>query len=257
MDAPKAFELRNVGVRFDGFPALLGLNLEVRRGECLAFVGPSGSGKTSALGVLNGMVPPATGSVRIREVDLSSIGTRGMRKLRVEIGVIPQDLGLVPNVRVYQNVMAGRLGRQSLIGSLRRLIRTPRSELQEVMHFLKRLGIANKIFQRTDSLSGGERQRVAIARSLYQGANTILADEPLSALDPARARETLALLVDIARENHMTLVLSMHDLALAREFIPRLIGLKDGAVLFDRATGDISPEEFEELYNLESKERHG
>lgn len=257
MDAPKAFELRNVGVRFDGFPALLGLNLEVRRGECLAFVGPSGSGKTSALGVLNGMVPPATGSVRISEVDLSSIGGSGMRKLRVEIGVIPQDLGLVPNVRVYQNVMAGRLGRQSLIGSLRRLIRAPRRELQEVMHFLERLGIEDKIFLRTDSLSGGERQRVAIARSLYQGADTILADEPLSALDPARARETLALLVDIARENHMTLVLSMHDLALAREFIPRLIGLKNGAVLFDRATGDISPEEFEELYNLESKERHG
>jgi len=217
----------------------------------VAFVGPSGAGKTSALAVMHGMLLPTAGSVHLAGTELSAIGLKQMRVLRSQIGFIPQDLGLVPNLRVSQNVLAGRLGMQGFFSSMRSLVWPPRGELEAVLRILERLGIADKMFQRTDTLSGGERQRVAIARALYQGANTILADEPLSALDPARARETLELLVEVAKENSVTLILSMHALDLAREFVPRLIGLRNGEVLFDRAGDRVSSEEFDLLYQLE------
>ena len=151
----------------------------------------------------------------------------------------------------------GRLGRGGLLHSARALLLPGREELQSVLATLERLGVGEKLFQRVDTLSGGERQRVAIARALYQEAHSLLADEPLSALDPARARETLGLLLEVARERGLTLVLSMHDIELAREFLPRLVGLRRGRVVFDRAPTEVPEEELAELYRLEENERVG
>ena len=251
MPRPISFELRDACVDFDGHAACAGLDLDIGRGEMVAFVGPSGAGKTTALRLLNQTVRPKSGIVRADGVDLATLSDASLRALRARIGVIPQDLGLVPNLRVSQNVLAGRLGRQGTLRSLGAILFPPRAQLERVLALLDRLGVGEKLYHRVDSLSGGEMQRVAIARALYQEAGALLADEPLSALDPARSRETIQLLVTLAREHELTLVLSMHDIALAREFVPRLVGLRDGRVLFDDRTEVIAEERYGDLYRLE------
>ena len=217
----------------------------------VALVGPSGAGKTSVLRLLNGLLQPSAGRVLAGGRDLASLGPAQLRELRTSIGAIPQGFGLVPNLRVAQNVLAGRLGRMGLLSSLRAVLRPSRSALEEIHALLEDLGIGDKLFQRVDSLSGGEQQRVAIARALYQEPAALLADEPLSALDPARAREILELLVRVARERGLTLVLSLHDILLARELLPRLVGLRAGRRLFDRPTEEVDDAEIEALYGLD------
>jgi len=248
------FRLARAGVNFSGRAALAGVNLEVRPGESLALVGPSGSGKTTLLRLLNAAVLPSNGTVEVDGRDLSSLAADALRELRARIGFVHQDLCLVPNVRVLSNVLAGRLGQQGLWASLRTLLAPARSEVLEVARILERVGIGEKLYQRTDSLSGGQRQRVALARALFQEPRALLADEPVSAVDPARARSMVELLAQISRERGLTLVVSLHDIALAREFFPRLVGLRAGQVVFDRRTGEIGAGELERLYALEGLE---
>ena len=246
-----------MSVVYDGRPALREFDLSVAPGEAVALVGPSGCGKTTALSLCNALVRPTSGVVTVDGEDLSQVSERSLRALRARMGFIPQDLGLVPNLRVSQNVLSGRLGKQGLLQSLATNLSSRNPEHERPLSILDDLGIREKLFHRGDSLSGGERQRVAIARSLYQDADYLLADEPLSALDPARARETIGLLTRVAQENELTLLLSMHDIELAREFVPRLVGLRAGRVLFDGAAGEISEKDLSELYTLEEEERVG
>lgn len=232
------------------------LRFTVEPGETVALVGPSGAGKSSLLRLLNGSLRPTEGTVRVDDADLARVSPAQLRALRVRIGLVPQDLGLVPNLRVAQNVMAGRVGRLGLFASARAMLRQSRTELEEIHAVLEDLGIADKLFQRVDTLSGGEQQRVAIARALFQKPDALLADEPLAALDPARAKETLALLLDLARRRGLTLVTSLHDLALARVDVPRLIGLRGGHVQFDRPASEVTEPELERLYELAPEEPH-
>lgn len=252
-----SFELNDAGLAFDGQAAFEHVSLGVEPGEVVALVGPSGAGKTSILRLFNGMLMATSGQVRAADQDLASLGTKELRALRSHIGYVPQGFGLIPNLRVAQNVLCGRVARLGLLGSLRSMLRPSRTELEEIHALLERLGIADKLFQRVDSLSGGEQQRVAVARALYQEPGAILADEPLSALDPSRARETLELLTELVRERGLTLVLSLHDIVLARELLPRLIGLRNGRVLFDSPTPEISDASIDALYSIAPEsERH-
>ncbi|MEZ5304576.1 MAG: ATP-binding cassette domain-containing protein [Verrucomicrobiales bacterium] len=125
---------------------------------------------------------------------------------------------------------------------------------REVLALLDRVGIGDKIYHRTDTLSGGKQQRVAIARALYQKPAALLADEPVSAVDPARARDTVALLSQISEEENLTLVMSLHNLELAREFFPRLAGLRQGAIAFDQNAADLGDDAFHQLYALSDAE---
>ena len=247
-----SFELRSAEVVFNGTRGLTGLSLKVSPGEVVAFVGPSGAGKTSALRLLNGMQATTTGQVLVAGQDLESLAPKERRAARQRIGYVPQGFGLVPNLRVAQNVLAGRLGAMGFWQSIRSSLRPSKSELEQIHRLLVQLGIESKLFQRVDSLSGGEQQRVAIARALYQEPKALLADEPLSALDPSRARETLELLIGLAQERGLTLVLSLHDILLARELLPRLVGLRAGDKEFDHPTSEISDEQVRALYQLES-----
>ncbi|MFM7281938.1 MAG: ATP-binding cassette domain-containing protein, partial [Planctomycetia bacterium] len=130
----------------------------------------------------------------------------------------------------------------------------PRAELQEIRALLDRVGISDRLHERTDRLSGGQRQRVAIARALHQEPQLLLADEPVSSLDPLRSRQTIQLLIALARERGITLVVSLHDLPLAREFFPRLVGLREGRVLFDAAPEHLSEAQLTELYRIEARD---
>ena len=248
-----AFELASATVEYGGRAALAAASLVVDPGEALALVGPSGAGKTTLLRLLCGAVQPTRGSVRVDDVDLDRLGTAALRAVRARIGFVHQDLALVPNLRVSQNVIAGRLGSLGLLASIRAMLLPPLEDLERVSLILERVGIGEKLFQRTDTLSGGQRQRVAIARALYQDPGALLADEPVSSVDPARAHDTIALLRSLCAERGLTLLVSLHDLDLAREFFPRLVGLRDGRIAFDRPTREIAEEEYHELYRLDGR----
>jgi phosphonate transport system ATP-binding protein len=197
---------------------------------------------------------PTSGSVRVDDRPITDRTPRQLKALRADIGFVHQDLRLVPSLRVAHNVLAGRLGRMGFWTSLHTMARPRRGQLLEVQRLLDRVGIPDKIFQRTADLSGGQRQRAAIARALYQEARALLVDEPVSSLDPTRSRDTIGLLTSISRERGLTLVASMHDLALAQEFFPRLVGLRRGAVQFDRPASEVRESELLELYHLEAEE---
>jgi phosphonate transport system ATP-binding protein len=252
--AAAEFRLADVSLHFGDTRALDAIELEIRPGEAVGFVGPSGGGKTSLLRLLIGAARPTTGAVLARGRDLATLSRREMKALRASIGFIHQDLSLVPNLRVLQNVLAGRLGRYDLLRSLRHMIIPARSDIHQVHAMLERVGIEEKLFTRTDQLSGGQQQRVAIARALFQEPTAIIADEPVSSVDPARARDTVELLTRISREENLTLCTSLHSLELARDYFPRLVGMRSGRVVFDRPSEKIGDAEFDALYDLQIEE---
>ena len=251
MAGPPAFALENVDVGFGGSGrALSGITLTIPRGEAVAIVGPSGAGKTTLLRLLNGSVRPTAGRVEVHGERLGGLTARDLRRVRAGIGFVHQDLRLVPNIRVLHNVIAGRLGRMSLAASLAAAFWPSRAVQREVYQVLERVGIPEKLHERTDRLSGGQQQRVAIARALFQQPDALLADEPVSSVDPARARDAVRLLAEISRHSGLTLCVSLHNLELARAFFPRLIGLRSGRVLFDQRSSALTPERVDELYRL-------
>ena len=188
------------------------------------------------------------------QMGATQISSKKLRALQAQIGFIHQRFALIPNVRVIHNVLAGRLGAQGLFKSTRMFLAPPSSVAEEVYAVLKEVGIPEKIFERTDTLSGGQMQRVAIARALYQGAKVLLADEPVSSVDPARARYTLSFLRELTDEHGLTLVVSIHNTEFAKEFFPRIVGLKQGRVVFDSRKEDITEEQLSSLYALEEVE---
>ena len=253
-DRGAEFRLAGVSVRFGSVVALDSVDLEIGHGEAVAFVGPSGAGKTTLLRLLNGTVRPTAGQVLVDGEPLGTLSRSALRAARARIGFVHQDLNLLPNLRVVQNVAAGRLGHLSMWGAVRAMLLPARRDVERVHALLGRVGIAEKLYQRTERLSGGQRQRVAIARALYQEPAGLLADEPVSSVDPARARDTVELLARVSREERLTLCMSLHNIDLAREFFPRLVGLRGGRVVFDRPREQVGDPEFAALYELHREE---
>jgi phosphonate transport system ATP-binding protein len=248
------FRLEGVSVRFGALAALQDIDLTIAPGEAVALVGPSGAGKSTLLRLLNGMVRPTTGDVHVNGDVLSQLSRAGLKRIRASIGFVHQDLSLVPNLRVVQNVMAGSLGRQGFLASARSMLVPRRADVARAYEILERVGIPEKLYERTDSLSGGQQQRVAVARALFQQPVALLADEPVSSVDPARARDTVELLTRISREEGLTLCMSIHNLELARECFPRLVGLRAGHVVFDESQDEVGEAEFHALYDLKPAE---
>lgn len=246
------FELSDVAVRYGQVNALQAVSLNVKPGEAVALVGPSGAGKTTLLRLLNGAAIPAHGRVSVAGTELGDLSPTDLRRLRSGIGFVHQDLRLVPNLRVSQNVMSGRLGRLSLWQSARMFLRPPAAELEGVHRLLERVGIADQMYQRVDRLSGGQAQRVAIARALHQSPRILLADEPVASVDPARAADLLALLTGICAEEGLTLVVSLHSPELARRYFSRLVGLRAGQIVFDSPAGAVDDQQLADLYDLEA-----
>ncbi len=248
------FDLSGVQVSFNQTAALSSVDLTIAQGDSVAFVGASGAGKTTLLRLLNASVRPSSGQVLVNGQDPFSLSFRELRELRRQIGFVHQQYNLLPNLRVAQNVLFGRLGDWSFPKSIKEFLFPSKSNLEEVYELLNRVGISEKLFERTDTLSGGQQQRVAIARALFQNPRVLVADEPVSSVDPARARDTIGLLRELAMSQNLTLCVSLHNFDLACEFFPRLVGLHKGKVLFDSSPADVSPNEREELYRIRQAE---
>lgn len=242
------FQLQSVSLHYGGVVALDSLDLELSAGEQVCLIGPSGAGKSSLLGLLNGRTSASQGEVLVEGTSFSKLSRKVLRAVRSRIAWVPQDLGLVSSLKVHQNVACGRVAEKGFWGLLRSFLWMSAQEKREIHELLKRVGIEEKIFVRVDHLSGGQQQRVALARALYQKPQAILADEPVSAVDPERARDLVALLTSLAKEEGITLIMSLHDVALARQFFDRVVGLREGRVVFDGRADEAG---VKNLYRLE------
>jgi len=229
-------EIRDLVVRYERRLAVLdGLTLNVKRAERVAILGPSGAGKTSLLRAINGFAPAASGSIRVAGTEVTRLRGRELRALRSHIGVVSQRHDLVDQLSVYQNVMAGALGRWSSWRALRFLCWPFEDELAEARAALERVGLAHKCRARTAVLSGGEHQRVAIARALVQQPILLLADEPVASLDPELSEQILELLCGLAEDTDLTLICSLHQPHLAERYFDRIIEMRNGAIVAERS----------------------
>lgn len=246
MSASAVVRLRGVGRRFGGHDAVQDLDLSVQPGERVALLGPSGAGKSTLLTMLNGSLPATSGTVEVLGADIGALNPTRLRALQRRVGLVSQRLDLIDQVRVLHNVNAGRLGRWPTWRALASLmVARPDGEVREALDLV---GLGWAAHERTERLSGGERQRVAIARLLVQRPELVLADEPVSSLDPGRAAEILGLL-RVAAEGSALLV-SLHQPQLARQHCTRAIGLLDGRLAFDIPVAELDDVRLAELYAL-------
>lgn len=246
-----AVSLRDISVSYGQRQAVDGITLQVRPGERVALVGPSGAGKSTLLGLCNGTVAPSSGEVQVLGSDPARASGRALKRLRRRIGTVHQQLHLIGPLRVVHNVNAGQLGRWGPWRALRSLIRP--LQVDQAREALARMGIAGHLHSRTDRLSGGEQQRVALARVLVQDPELVLADEPVSSLDPARAEEVMRLLCGLLEESprRRTLVVSLHDFDLAVRHCDRVVGLRHGRVVLDLPADEVDERARERLYELD------
>jgi len=241
------YELRGVRKAFgDEPPALDRVSLAIGDGEHVAFVGPSGAGKTTLFRLLNLTLRPTDGTILLDGVDVTALDGAGLRRARRRIGTVYQQHNLVGRLRVVHNVLAGNLGRWSLATALASLA-LPRAA-GEAERALTQVGIPEKLWARTDELSGGQQQRVAIARLLLQDPDVILADEPVSSVDPALAVTIVTLLRELAHASRKTLLINLHSVELALGFFPRIVGVREGRIVFDLAPDKVTPALLAELY---------
>ncbi len=236
---------------FGSTKALDHCSLEIKSGEQVALIGPSGSGKSSLLKTITSENLLTSGSLKIDGKKLNSVNSKELKSIRRSIAYIPQDLALIPNIKVSQNVSLGSVGQENTLTTLKNLTFASKKRLDKVYTILQEVGITDKMFHRTDSLSGGQQQRVAIARAIFQNATYLLADEPVSAVDPTRAHSLLDCLTGIARDHGFTLICTLHNLEYAKKFFPRLIGMRAGSVSYDGLSTEFTERDFNALYNLD------
>lgn len=244
------FELKNVTKQFGNIQSLTDINLQIQAGDRVALVGSSGAGKSTLISLLNGTLLPSQGEVWVLGRNLARLKPQSLRQVQQQIGTIYQQFHLVDNLRVIHNINAGHLGRWSFFKAAVSLILP--LEVETAANALKQVGIPEKLYERTDCLSGGQQQRVAIARVLVQNPSAILADEPISNLDPERSREIMELLFQLNQSSGKTLVTSLHAFEFARSYYQRIIGLRQGRILFDVPTEKVSSVMVEALYKTEN-----
>jgi phosphonate transport system ATP-binding protein len=242
------FELKNVTQQFGRFQSLVDINVQIQAGDRVALVGSSGAGKSTLISLLNGTLLPTQGEVWVLGHNLAQLRPKMLRQVQRQIGTVYQQFHLVDNLRVIHNVNAGHLGRWSFLKAAASLL-VP-MDIETAFKALAQVGIPEKLYERTDKLSGGQQQRVAIARVLVQNPTAILADEPISSLDPERSREIIDLLRQLSRDTGKTLVTSLHAIEFARSHYQRIIGLRQGRILFDTPAEALSDSMIGELYHL-------
>jgi phosphonate transport system ATP-binding protein len=246
-------EIKNLTkVYADGTKALNGVSFTVKEGEFLVIIGLSGSGKSTLLRCINRLIEPTSGQIIFNGVEIVSASPAQLRRIRRDIGMIFQQFNLIKRSSVMRNVLAGRLGYVNPWLSLLGIF--PKEERERAVQALKTVGILDKANNRADALSGGQQQRVGIARALMQEPKMLLADEPVSALDPATSHSVMKYIERINKDNGVTVLCSLHFLSLARTYATRIIALKDGNMMFDGPPTEIDNHRFKEIYGEDAIE---
>lgn len=224
--------------------ALKPVDMDLSDSEITVLLGPSGAGKSTLLRVLNHLVVPNHGSVTVRDVGTLS-SRKVLRRYRRSTGMVFQQHQLIGRLSALQNVLLGRIGNYSF---LRTLFPFPERERRWALVCLDRVGLLEKALARCDALSGGQQQRVGIARAIAQRPRLILADEPVASLDPKASNRVLSQLRSICKQDGIPAIISLHQLEYAREFADRIVGLSQGAVVFDGKPADLTEERLASIY---------
>lgn len=229
-----------------GFKALKGVSLTIEPGELVVIVGLSGAGKSTLLRAINGFVPITAGSVKVHGTEVRGASGAALRELRSQVGMIFQTFNLVNRTSVINNVLMGRL---SKVGWWRAMLGAwPAADRERALQALERVEIVEKAYVRASDLSGGQQQRVGIARALAQEPKIILADEPVASLDPVTSHTVMRDLRRINRDLGITTIINLHFLDLARAYGRRLIGLRDGELVYDGDIADVDENTFRGIY---------
>ncbi len=230
-------------------PALSGVDLIVPKGQLMALIGPSGAGKSTLIRCVNRLVEPTMGRIVLDGQEVTGTGRTALRHARRRMGMIFQEYALIERLTVMENVLSGRLGYVGFFASWSR--RFPRADIAEAFRLLDRVGLKGMEDKRADELSGGQRQRVGICRALIQNPALLLVDEPTASLDPKTSRQIMRLLVELCAERDLAAIVNIHDVALAQMFVPRIVGLRAGRVVFDGPPDALTPETLTSIYGEE------
>ncbi len=243
-------ELRQLEKRYPtGDLALNGVSLRVGAGELVGLIGPSGAGKSTLIRCVNRLVQPSGGQINLDGQDLSMLGSAGLRHARRQIGMIFQEYALIERLTVMENLLSGRLGYTGFWASWFR--RFEGDDIAQAYSLLERVGLGGMENKRADALSGGQRQRVGIARALMQSPKLLLVDEPTASLDPKTSRQIMRLILELCHERGLAAIVNIHDVVLATEFLPRIVGLRAGIVVYDGPTVNIDKTVLTNIYGDE------
>lgn len=233
--------------------ALSEVSLSIPPGQLVGLIGPSGAGKSTLIRCVNRLIEPSSGSISLEGEDITGIGRKRLRQLRRRIGMIFQEHALMERLTVMENVLSGRLGYVGFWKSYFR--RFPKETVSEAFKILDRVGLAAFPNKRADALSGGQRQRVGIARALLQGPDLLLVDEPTASLDPKTSRQIMRLICELCSERGLTAIVNIHDVPLAQMYLPRIVGLRSGRIVYDGSAQGLTPEVLTKIYGEEDWSR--
>ena len=232
-----------------GTKALNKVNLEIEQGEFVAIIGLSGAGKSTLIRTVNKMIDITAGRLTVNGIDVSGLKGKELRKFRRKIGMVFQSFNLVMRTSVINNVLAARVADMSFIRTLLGLY--SKQDKIQALEALDKVGILEKAYSRADQLSGGQQQRVALARTLAQNPEIILADEPVAALDPVMADVVMEDFKRINRDMNITVVINIHHVDLALQFADRIVGINAGKIVYDGPTRNVTNETLKMIYGRE------
>ncbi|MBD3949560.1 phosphonate ABC transporter ATP-binding protein [Tuanshanicoccus lijuaniae] len=249
-------EFKHVFKRYDnGVVALKDINLTIEQGEFVGIIGLSGAGKSTLIRTINKMHPISEGLLKVNGVEVNELKGDSLRKFRRKIGMIFQSFNLVTRAKVITNVLNALVPDipfwRVLLGYYKK------EEELKALESLDRVGILDKAYTRVDQLSGGQQQRVALARTLTQDPQIILADEPVAALDPVTANVVMEDFRRINRDDNITVLINIHHVELALDFCDRIIGIRDGEIVYDGPSTDVTPEILNLIYKGKTEEMGG
>jgi len=229
--------------------AINGVDLKVENGQVMALIGPSGAGKSTLIRCVNRLENPTSGEIWLNGENIVKMRSGKLRRARRNMGMIFQEYALVERLTVMENVLSGRLG---YVGFWRSFLRKfPQSDINAAFGLLEKVGLDTMVNKRADELSGGQRQRVGIARALIQKPDILLVDEPTASLDPKTSRQIMRLITELCEENQLTAIINIHDVALAQMYAERIVGLREGSIVYDGSPDDLKPDVLTEIYGKE------
>ena len=229
--------------------AINGVDLKVEKGQVMALIGPSGAGKSTLIRCVNRLENPTSGEIWLNGENIVKMRSGKLRRARRNMGMIFQEYALVERLTVMENVLSGRLG---YVGFWRSFLRKfPQSDINAAFGLLEKVGLDTMVNKRADELSGGQRQRVGIARALIQQPDILLVDEPTASLDPKTSRQIMRLITELCEENQLAAIINIHDVALAQMYAERIVGLREGSIVYDGPPDDLKPDVLTEIYGKE------
>lgn len=251
-EANTLLKISNLKKKYSKKEVLKGIDVEIKEGEFVVVIGPSGAGKSTFIRCINRMVDPTEGAIEFGDVDVAKLSGKSLRIARANIGMIFQHYNLIGRTNVIKNVLHGRLGHHSFFKTLAG--RYTDEEKREAYQLLQKVGLGEHMYKKANALSGGQMQRVGICRAMMQDPKLLLADEPIASLDPKSAKIIMDQIHSLVTERNIACIMNLHQVQVAKDYATRIIGIKDGRVVYDGSPADLSEEMVANIYEGRAEE---